>query len=119
MKLPMKLTISRAQWLRGEGSEASYLLRESDGKMCCLGFYALACGIPQDDIIFIPAPSKIDYRLVECTHINQLVTSDLENTELCCDLMNINDRISITEERREEEIITKMATINVQVEFVP
>lgn len=32
-------------WLRGEGEEASRLLRPSDLKRCCLGFLGRACGI--------------------------------------------------------------------------
>lgn len=40
----MKLVIDRSKWLRGEGSTNSQLRRLSDGKMCCLGFHALACG---------------------------------------------------------------------------
>ena len=46
----MKLVIDRATWLRGEGHEQSYLLRECDGKMCCLGFFALACGLHPERI---------------------------------------------------------------------
>lgn len=33
-----KLIIDRSRWLRGEGCDASYLLRPADNKMCCLGF---------------------------------------------------------------------------------
>jgi hypothetical protein len=46
----MKLVIDRATWLRGEGSTNSYLLRLHDGKKCCVGFYALACGRPEKEI---------------------------------------------------------------------
>lgn len=44
------LTIDRAAWLRGEGGILSFLLRPSDGKMCCLGFYAEACGMADKDL---------------------------------------------------------------------
>jgi hypothetical protein len=44
----MKLTIDRKKWLRGTGD--SFLLSPRDGKMCCLGFYALACGLTENDI---------------------------------------------------------------------
>ncbi len=42
--------IDRATWLHGEGSLGSYLLRPSDGKMCCLGFLAKASGVSQTDL---------------------------------------------------------------------
>lgn len=48
----MKLTIDRSIWLRGEGVDVSYLRRSpGDGKMCCVGIYLQACGVP---------PAKLD-----------------------------------------------------------
>ena len=41
--IPLK--IDRRTWLRGEGASQSFLLREADGKMCCLGFACLAAGL--------------------------------------------------------------------------
>lgn len=41
----MKLVIDRSIWLRGE-PEGSMLLRPNDGKMCCVGIYLAACGVP-------------------------------------------------------------------------
>ena len=43
-------TISRKEWLRGEGAQNSFLLRESDGKRCCVGIYAKALGVPDDKL---------------------------------------------------------------------
>lgn len=41
----MKLVIDRSRWLRNVSkSELSCLIRRSDGKMCCLGFYGCALG---------------------------------------------------------------------------
>lgn len=44
------VVIEREKWLHGEGSLESCLLRSSDGKMCCLGFASLACGLDQEQI---------------------------------------------------------------------
>ena len=41
----MKFTVKRSEWLRGEGSGNSYLIRKSDGKKCCIGFVGQQCGI--------------------------------------------------------------------------
>lgn len=46
----MKFTIDRTKWIRGEGYNESYLLRLSDSKMCCLGFFSLACGLTPEEI---------------------------------------------------------------------
>ena len=44
----MKLTIDRQEWLHGEGSSTSCLLRTSDGKRCCVGIYARALGVKDE-----------------------------------------------------------------------
>ncbi len=41
--------ISRKFW--GTGDEGGSLLDASNGKMCCLGFYSLACGAPKRGIL--------------------------------------------------------------------
>ena len=46
----LKVEIDRQKWLRGEGAKASYLLRPSDGKMCCIGFACLAAGCTPEQI---------------------------------------------------------------------
>lgn len=56
----MTLTIVRSKWLHGEGGLKSELLRESDGKMCCLGFYGIACGIAPKDILGVGEPESAD-----------------------------------------------------------
>lgn len=56
----MTLTIVRSKWLHGEGGLRSELLRESDGKMCCLGFYGIACGIDAEDLLGVAEPESAD-----------------------------------------------------------
>jgi hypothetical protein len=46
----MKLIIKKSEWLRGEGSTNSYLLRASDQKRCCVGIYCRALGVPDEAI---------------------------------------------------------------------
>jgi hypothetical protein len=41
-----ELVIDRARW--GQGA----LKRIDSGKMCCLGFLAVACGVPEDELFF-------------------------------------------------------------------
>jgi hypothetical protein len=53
-------TVKRSQWLRGEGGYYSRLLRESDKKMCCLGFLAKACGATDEQILNKSIPGGVD-----------------------------------------------------------
>lgn len=52
---PITLEISRKIWLRGDDAHVgklidSCLLRERDGKMCCVGIAAHACGFTKDEL---------------------------------------------------------------------
>jgi hypothetical protein len=59
------LTIERAKWRRGGDTNAAIdahgptLLHNQRGLMCCLGFDALACGVPLAVITGIGEPSDI------------------------------------------------------------
>ena len=53
------LVIDRQRWLRGSPTD-SFLLRESDEKMCCLGFDALAWGLKQDYIKGVGEPIEVE-----------------------------------------------------------
>lgn len=49
-----QFTIDYRRWIHGNSKFSeinSCLLREDDGKMCCLGFYALANGVRPDKIL--------------------------------------------------------------------
>lgn len=46
----MRFTVDESKWIHGEGSNRSCLLRESDGKMCCVGFFCLAGGASKNSI---------------------------------------------------------------------
>ena len=41
---PIRVVIRASKWLRGNGST----MRDCNGRMCCLGFDALACGITEE-----------------------------------------------------------------------
>lgn len=54
MSEPKVLTIQRSKWRRGRKG-STYLL-DTAGWMCCLGFDALACGIPTERILLKETP---------------------------------------------------------------
>lgn len=45
-----EFTIDRATWRRGGGRSNPGLLLDMEGRKCCLGFYAMACGADEEDI---------------------------------------------------------------------
>ena len=124
----MKLEISRAKWLRGEGSEDSYLIRQSDGKQCCLGFFGLAAGIEADKMLSVQTPEEVP--ITETETVQEVWTRKFEEagglfseylgglSGTCSKLMEANDDENETEEAREELISKLFQKIGVEVVFV-
>lgn len=127
-----KLIIDRQRWLHGEGIEDSYLLRESDGKMCCLGFFCLMEGLTEDDIRNNTTPAKIPVA-VNIKDMEPLIIlfSDEDaqiDSEVCTNLTQANDTLLrthycghyfTTEAEREEYIATMFREeLGVEVEFI-
>jgi hypothetical protein len=122
----MKLIIERDKWLRGEGMICSRLLRKSDGKKCCLGFYALQCGADPNDIrgvatpTWINAPSRTALRESHGSWLfDDVATNMLPNTSKSCELlMIINDDENLEDSEREQKIAAIFAEYEVEVKFV-
>lgn len=129
-----KLIIDRSKWLRGEGETASKLLRERDGKMCCLGFYLLSCGLEPDMIQGRGTPGAVyKYReLYPEEHQGEPVPAwtyeyhndedEYYNTFIVRDLIRANDEwvddLIGGEKGREERITALFATQGIEVEFI-
>jgi hypothetical protein len=122
----MKFTIDRSEWLRGEGHEKSFLLRESDGKMCCLGIFSLACGLDPERITNVESPEMVpvedDESVASLWEKGNPAAGFLFNcagaSNLCSRLMETNDEVNTVEGDREEEITKLFAQGGVEVEFV-
>ena len=117
-----EFTVSRKGWLRGEGSESSALLREEDGKKCCLGFYANACGISDDEIL---GAHILSYIVTPQSHPQVHPTfSDREAREgwvVAEAIMNLNDRNDMgakNDSERERELTAKFAKLGITIHFV-
>ena len=112
----MKLTISRKRWLRGlkmSQNGGSYLLRQTDKKMCCLGFLALACGAKENDIAGRRCPQNVIKRVAQHPTFSKLISSSGNFSEIARFLMDVNDGSA------DESVIKKlMAKIGVKVRFV-
>lgn len=97
------LVIDRDRWLRG-GVSATCLLNRN-GKMCCLGFYALALGFQEEHVIEVPQPCEVGK--VDTAKFPAWLVRDFEMTGAGSDLMNANDALGgevKDEKKREKEI---------------
>lgn len=109
------VSINRNKWLRGkEAKNKSAMLKEDNGKMCCLGFYAKACGISEKLMSNKMSPGEVTDRLNETnkrwdTWLLQ-GASGSEKMNLKSDsaeaikLMRINDDHKTTDAQKEEAI---------------
>ena len=108
----MKFSINRNTWLRGEGAEASRLLRFADKKMCCLGFYLRACGVPTQILLGANTPYAIRGSVPkEAAWLLHPYVADMSA------LMEENDSYYVTEKGRERRIKEIFARHSVLVEF--
>lgn len=104
----MKFTVIREKWYRGQGAEESALLR-GDGKMCCVGFLAKACGVEDFSTLNGPAKARSSLRPSESRKMPNLNYAGLYLT---------NDTRKITDEERELQLTSLLASEGVKVEFV-
>ncbi len=94
-KQKMRFKVDRRTWYRGKGAAGSKLLRESDGKMCCLGSVALQCGVKKEAIKNIAIPANIPKG-------KKLLPEWVVKN--CSDAMICNDKPSISDDKREARL---------------
>ncbi len=104
-----KFTIDRKSWLRGEGSDKSFLLRD-DGKMCCLGQYCLASNIPKDTLINTKSPYSLK-------NDKKIKVENLMGQFWVGDAMSVNDKETLSDKLREENLIELFKEGGIEVTF--
>lgn len=114
------LTIVRSQWYRGHRF-GSYLLRAADGKMCCLGFDAIACGLDKEMIEQIGNPYEVvvDWHdalppeYLSSTRFDRVDNYNGETTQaqIINEAIQINDDEHISDEEREAKLIPLLKRI--------
>lgn len=128
-------TIDRSKWYRGNHADCSKLLithddicqekgcqepshknAETMGKMCCLGIYLLACGVPKKLLANVGSPDYIP-RNFEDGAVPEWLVADENPTILCDHLMTTNDSIDLSEDVREASIKEDFATVGIKVRF--
>lgn len=114
----MDLVISRKRWIRG-GDGMSYLLRDTDKKMCCLGFYLRSCGVRPSKLTDRESPREVTNAkgdVVMPPNAAWLVTKTGADSRTCLALMRINDDddddpFAADETKREAKREAKIARI--------
>lgn len=122
----MKLVIDRKFWQNGSINEGETLLLNSDtGRMCCLGFYGIACGISRAEIADTPSPASLARRKGwtrpdEAPEAFRFLVewSRLEDAGEADSLMRFNDAAFRNEKERESKIAEIFARNGVEVEFI-
>lgn len=118
-----QLIIDRQTWLRGEGSDNSRLFRVEDGKMCCLGSFAIQlAGLTKDQIAGVATPDTIPIgnwgALLEMGTRTCRGKSEPapRPSSVCFTLMDVNDK---EEDPDKEQYLTELfASIGVAVTFI-
>ena len=105
------LTIDRSNWYRGKGPIGSRLLTNG-GKMCCLGFDAITCGLNPEEIRGKPVPKDLNSRWIgdpglpqSHPYIQSRVLSSFGDN-IVGRLVITNDNALLSESEREDKITT-------------
>jgi len=114
-KLPITV-IKKSKWRRNIGQNNGLLLDPKTNKMCCLGFDAIRRGCKPRDIRNHGSPEEVN---PEKADFSGLVNRSRVNTEICRQLMRINDDdSSIDNNERQERIIKLGRKAGIEFRFV-
>lgn len=128
----MKFTVKRSDWLRGpeawdgarneENSPNNIsCLINAEGKKCCLGFLALACGYTEAELHGNPCLSDLA-ALGNVKYPAALRDYDkdhnfIEDSSECDAIMDDNDDVDISDEQRERYLKQKFSKIKIAINF--
>src|SRR5687767_9063411 len=68
MSKATRLAIDMSMWARAGADSKVMLKHPATGRMCCLGFYALACGVPEECIV-----GKCEYHEIDPSVAHRLL----------------------------------------------
>lgn len=123
----MRFEVKRSEWVRGDGSISALLLSENnrrpdspERKRCCLGFFANACGIPDEELEERPSPASVSAFGVSTDWDALSYGSGLsaDDTEHCREIITCNDTAGATDTRREKELRRLFDEIGHEIVFV-
>lgn len=115
MKIITTVVIDGETWLRGEGDNGSYLLRGTDYKRCCVGFYCEALCMTDDLIINIETFAGIgdnDLAMKNWAYRSLAPKGDINK------IYKINDDPEITDAQRIKKLKPLFAKHGVKLKFI-
>lgn len=140
-KKPKTLVIDRSKWGCGSVKKRELfkimgktaMLNSKTGKMCCLGFDAVACGVSKEHLKDVGEPCDVADVIAES--INEKIqnerpddylyhvdipglTRDGNNTGFSDDAIGVNDDNEITQEEREQQLISLFKKKGTVLSFV-
>lgn len=115
-----RLTIDRARWLRGDLIQEDSQLLSPMGRMCCLGFYLEACGVPREKLLGESCPSNLrellpgqaDWLAEKALHKDRV--DNLVEDEF----ISVNDDAQLSEKGRELRLQQLFKQRGIRVRFV-
>ena len=105
--------VYKGDWYRGHGHEKSGLLMP-DGKSCCIGFMAAACGVPRhlltvSSMLTLHAPSQRA----------ALAMVGVASIDWFDDAYNTNDSLTITDDKlRQSRLQRIFADLDIIINFI-
>ena len=123
---PKEFIIDRSKWVQGGDDNFAKLgdscLLNSEGNMCCLGFYSEACGVPRKLLADETEPNELKCRVPH-------MSLGEKSTRFATDLMRLNDNVKtyslghetypgVRRKDKEKLLKEKFALIDVEVKFV-
>lgn len=116
-----EFTVKRSEWLRGEGDDDSYLYRTTDSKKCCVGFFALACGLEQRQIENIVSMAELN-KVIGSVYNGRFVTKTSPTTWTtsfsAAKIYAINDSEILTDQEREATLINYFQELDIKINFI-
>ena len=109
-----RVTVKLDNWLRGE--KDSMLYRDRDGKMCCLGFVAIASGLTRGNITDCACPYEVETDDLRGLW-GKLLDSPGDDSVFAHKAMQINDSLDLTDEARQEKLIALFAENGIELVF--
>jgi len=118
----MKFEVKRSEWYRGCAIQSALFVEEAkrvkdepDRKRCCLGFFANACGLSDNQICDCQGPFNIPEDVsanFASPHWHKL------SSKLSGDMMTVNDDETLSDEEREERLIVLFNRAKHEIVFV-
>lgn len=119
----LEVVIDRKKWGTGS-SGGGYLLNKDTNKMCCLGFVCRKVGISTKKIEGLSMPSEVLIVGRSCTkHVDPRIPTSLSspaghNKRYADVLARTNDRIDLSNSRREKLIIKYGLKAGIKFSFI-